>query len=53
MVILGAASPFIVMPFESLENAVKEFFGRKGEQVVEVNLKALKAGRDCSMAFRT
>jgi indolepyruvate ferredoxin oxidoreductase beta subunit len=53
MVILGAASPFIDMSFESLENAVKELFGRKGEQVVEANLKALKAGRDCSVAFRT
>jgi indolepyruvate ferredoxin oxidoreductase beta subunit len=53
MVILGAASPFIEMTFESLENAVKELFGRKGEQVVEANLKALKAGRDCSVAFRT
>jgi len=53
MVILGAASLFIEMPYESLENAVKELFGRKGEQVVDANLKALKAGRDCSMAFRT
>lgn len=53
MVILGAASPFIDMPFESLENAVRELFGRKGEQIVDANLKALKAGRDCSDAFRT
>ena len=48
MVILGAASPFIKMPFESLEDAVRKLFGRKGEQVVEANLKALRAGRDCS-----
>jgi indolepyruvate ferredoxin oxidoreductase beta subunit len=53
MVILGAASLFIEMPYESLENAVKELFGRKGEQIVDANLKALKAGRDSSMAFRT
>jgi indolepyruvate ferredoxin oxidoreductase beta subunit len=53
MVILGAASLFIEMPYESLENAVKELFSRKGEQVVDANLKALKAGKDCSMAFRT
>jgi indolepyruvate ferredoxin oxidoreductase, beta subunit len=53
MVILGAASPFIDMPFESLENAVRELFGRKGEHIVDANLKALKAGRDCSHAFRT
>jgi indolepyruvate ferredoxin oxidoreductase beta subunit len=53
MVILGAASPFIDMPYSSLENAIRKIFGRKGEQVVEANLKALKAGRESSLAFRT
>jgi indolepyruvate ferredoxin oxidoreductase, beta subunit len=48
MVILGAASPFIDMPFESLEDAVKKLFAKKGEQVVAANLKALAAGRACS-----
>ena len=46
MVILGAASPFLNMPFLSLENAVRKFFGKKGEELVEVNLKALRAGRN-------
>ncbi len=46
MVILGAASSFISMPFSSLENAVRKMFSRKGDEVVEVNLKALRAGRD-------
>ncbi|MGA2407340.1 MAG: indolepyruvate oxidoreductase subunit beta [Bacteroidales bacterium] len=45
IVILGAASPFIDMPFESLENAIRKLFGRKGEEIVKANLKALKAGR--------
>lgn len=45
MVILGAASSFISMPFETLENAVRQLFSRKGEEVVELNLKALRAGR--------
>ncbi|MCX6326662.1 MAG: indolepyruvate oxidoreductase subunit beta [Bacteroidia bacterium] len=48
IVILGAASPFIDMSFVSLENAIRKLFGRKGEAIVEANLKALKAGRDCS-----
>jgi indolepyruvate ferredoxin oxidoreductase, beta subunit len=52
MVILGAASPFIDMPFDSLENAIREIFGRKGEEIVQVNLKALKAGRECSMGTK-
>ncbi len=46
MVILGAASPFIGLPFSSLENSVRKLFERKGEEIVESNLKALRAGRD-------
>jgi len=45
MVILGAASSFISLPFESLENGVRQLFMRKGEEVVDLNLKALRAGR--------
>jgi indolepyruvate ferredoxin oxidoreductase beta subunit len=48
MVILGAASSFITLPFESLENAVRQLFKRKGENVVDLNLKALHAGRDAA-----
>jgi len=50
MVILGAASSFISMPFTALEYAVRKMFGRKGEEIVEVNLKALRAGRDAAVA---
>ena len=46
MVILGAASPFIEIPYISLENAIRKLFGKKGEEIVTINLKALKAGRD-------
>jgi len=46
MVILGAASSFISLPFESLENSVRQLFKRKGEEVVDLNLKALRAGRE-------
>jgi indolepyruvate ferredoxin oxidoreductase beta subunit len=42
---LGAASPFINMPFESISNAVRNLFERKGEEVVRANLNALEAGR--------
>jgi indolepyruvate ferredoxin oxidoreductase beta subunit len=48
IVILGAASPFIDMPYESLENAVRKLFGKKGKEIVDANLKALKAGREIS-----
>jgi indolepyruvate ferredoxin oxidoreductase, beta subunit len=46
MVILGAASHYIDIAFESLEKAVRDLFARKGEEIVEVNLRALRAGRD-------
>ena len=52
MVILGAASPFIEMPFEKLEDAIRTMFGRKGEDVVDVNLKALRAGREFALQNR-
>jgi indolepyruvate ferredoxin oxidoreductase beta subunit len=48
IVILGAASPYIDMPFESLEEAIRKLFARKGEDVVELNLRSLKAGREFS-----
>lgn len=46
MVILGAASHYIDMPFRSLEVAVEKLFAKKGEDIVTVNIKALRAGRD-------
>lgn len=45
MVILGAASPFIDIAFEKLEEAIRFVFSRKGDDVVNVNLKAMNAGR--------
>ncbi len=52
MVILGAASSFIALPFESLENAVRQLFNRKGAEVVDLNLKALRAGRDAAVSLK-
>jgi indolepyruvate ferredoxin oxidoreductase beta subunit len=48
VVILGAASPYINIPFACIEQAVKTFFEKKGEEIISVNLKALKAGRELS-----
>ena len=46
IVMLGAASPFLDIPYESLEIGIKKIFGRKGEKVVQLNIDALKAGRE-------
>lgn len=50
MVMLGAASPFVDIPFEYIEDGIRKIFARKGDEVIEVNLKALRAGRDFALA---
>lgn len=45
IVMLGAASPFLGIPYEQIETGIRYIFGRKGENIVEMNLKALAAGR--------
>lgn len=44
IVLLGAAAPFLGIDIEELEEGIRTIFGRKGEQVVEMNKKALRAG---------
>ena len=46
IVVLGAASPYLDIKFEQLETAIKNVFAKKGEDMVKLNLKALRAGRD-------
>jgi len=46
IVMLGAASEFTGIAFEELEKALQTIFGRKGEEVVNANIAALKAGRE-------
>ncbi len=46
MVLLGAAAPYLEIAFKELEKAIQSIFGRKGEAVVETNIKAIRAGRD-------
>jgi len=49
IVMLGAASPFLDIPYESLENGIRKIFGRKGDKIVHSNLTALKAGREFAL----
>jgi indolepyruvate ferredoxin oxidoreductase beta subunit len=46
IVMLGAASHFINIKIESLEEGIRQIFGRKGDKVVDANIKALHAGRN-------
>ena len=38
------------MSFESIAEAIRKLFGRKGEEIVEINLKAFHAGREYSLS---
>lgn len=44
MVIFGAAVPTLEIDMQTIENSIRKQFGSKGEEVVELNLKAVKAG---------
>ncbi len=46
MVVLGAASKYLKIDIEKLENAIRSIFGNKGEAVVMANINALRAGRE-------
>ena len=52
MVMLGAATPFIDLALQSIENGIRAIFGRKGEEMVSLNLNALYAGREFALANR-
>jgi len=45
MVILGASSPYLQIPYEEIEAAVRDNFARKGEEIVNVNIACLRAGK--------
>jgi len=49
MVMLGAAVPFLNMDIHEMEKAIRSIFERKGENVVDVNIRALQAGYDVAM----
>lgn len=45
MVLLGAASPFIDLKTEEIEQAIANLFSKKEVKIVESNIGAFKAGR--------
>jgi indolepyruvate ferredoxin oxidoreductase beta subunit len=49
IVLLGAAVSALGLDYEALQTAVRDTFGRKGEAVVDMNLRALEAGRRAAM----
>ena len=45
VILLGAAQKALGIEYEKLEDAIRRVLGRKGEAVVEANIKALAMGR--------
>ena len=46
VILLGAAQKALGLEYEKLENAIRRVFSRKGDAVVEANIKALALGRE-------
>lgn len=49
VLMLGAATPFIQLSPEKMEEGIQQIFGNKGEAVVELNKKAFRAGLEFAM----
>ncbi len=49
IVVLGAATPYLGMELEKFESSLKTLFGRKGDAIVQANIKALHAGRELAL----
>ena len=46
IVLLGATIPFLGIDYATVQDSIREIFQRKGETIVEMNLKALAAGKE-------
>lgn len=46
MVLLGAAANYLDIDFKHLESSIMHLFSRKGEEVVNANIAAIRAGRE-------
>ena len=46
IVLLGATIPFLGIDYEKIQDSIREIFQKKGDTIVELNLKALAAGKE-------
>lgn len=51
IVMLGAASRFLDLDREQLKNSIRFLFGKKGNEIVELNLLAFDKGNEASLAY--
>ena len=50
IVLLGAASPFLGIDIAKIEDGIRSVFARKGDAVIEANIKAFRAGLEVANA---
>lgn len=46
IVLLGATIPFLGIDYTKIQDSIREIFQRKGDAVVDMNLRALAAGKE-------
>ena len=46
IVLLGATIPFLGIDYSKIQESIRDIFERKGDAIVELNLKALAAGKE-------
>lgn len=46
IVLLGATIPFLGIGYSTIQSSIREIFQKKGEDIVNMNLKALQAGKE-------
>ena len=44
-VLLGASTPFLHIDYDKMEESIHDIFSPKGKEIIEMNLKALAAGK--------
>jgi len=49
MVMLGAATPFLGIDYDKIADGIRAVFSRKSIEIIELNLKALRAGFEVSL----
>jgi len=48
MIVLGAGIPYLPFEWEDYEYGINQLFGKKGQELVDINLKALRIGKEFS-----
>jgi len=50
IIIVGSASPYLDISYESLEKGIKKIFNKKGSDIINLNLRALSIGRELALS---